>query len=75
MKLKNIIILTLIFGLIALITYRIISNKNKNESIASKGPIAKTMTTVNGIVLSPQKFSNELTLFTDLVVCRQIFYF
>ena len=72
MKLKNIIILTLIVGLIALITYRIISNKNKNESTASKGPISKTMTSVNGIVLSPQKFSNELTLSGSIDANEQI---
>lgn len=72
MKLKNIIIVSLIVGLIALITYRIISNKNKNESAASKGPMVKTMTSVNGMVLSPQKFSNELTLSGSIDANEQI---
>ncbi|GGD14081.1 efflux RND transporter periplasmic adaptor subunit [Flavobacterium orientale] len=72
MKLKNIIVLALIAGLIALITYRIIANKNKNESTNAKGPVAKAITNVNGLVLTPKKFANELTLSGSIDANEQI---
>lgn len=72
MKLKNIIIFLLIGGLIVLIVYRVISNKNQNEKSNQKSGAQKTATVVNGIVLQPKKFSNELTLSGSIDANEQI---
>lgn len=62
MKLKNIILVLLSAGIIALIVYRITANKSQNEKNTTKGAGSKMATNVKGLVLTPQKFSNELTL-------------
>lgn len=72
MKLKNIILFLLIGGLIALIVYRVISNKSQNEKSNQKAGAPKAVTSVNGIVLKPKKFSNELTLSGSIDANEQI---
>ena len=72
MKVKNIVIFLLVGGLIALIAYRIISNKSQDEKSNQKGGAPKAMSIVNGIVLKPKKFANELTLSGSIDANEQI---
>jgi len=72
MKFKNIILLLLSVGLIALIIYRVTANKSQNEKNNSKSTGPKMAASVNGIVLKPQKFSNELTLSGTIDANEQI---
>jgi membrane fusion protein (multidrug efflux system) len=72
MKLKNIILILLSAGLIALIVYRITANKSQNEKNTAKGAGPKMATNVKGLVLIPQKFSNELTLSGTIDANEQI---
>jgi membrane fusion protein (multidrug efflux system) len=72
MKLKNIIIFLLIGGLLALIIYRVISNKSQNEKSNQKAGAPKSISTVNGIILKPNKFSNQLTLSGSIDANEQI---
>lgn len=72
MKLKNIILILLSAGLIALIVYRISANKSQNEKNNAKGAAPKIAANVKGLVLTPQKFSNELTLSGTIDANEQI---
>lgn len=72
MKLKNIFIILLAVGLVALIVNRIFTNKAQNEQSNSKGSAPKMAAHVNGIVLQPRKFSNELTLSGSIDANEQI---
>ncbi|MBA4154125.1 efflux RND transporter periplasmic adaptor subunit [Flavobacterium sp.] len=72
MKFKNIFIILLSVGLLALIVYRITSNKSQNEKNNSKSAAPKMATNVKGLVLTPQKFSNELTLSGTIDANEQI---
>lgn len=59
-------------GLIALIVYRITTNKSQNEKNTSKGAAPKMAANVKGLVLTPQKFSNELSLSGTIDANEQI---
>ena len=72
MKLKNIIIFLLIGSLLALIIYRVISNKSQDEKSNQKAGAPKSISTVNGIILKPNKFSNQLTLSGSIDANEQI---
>lgn len=72
MKLKNILFLALLAGLIVSITYRIFTNKKANEVNTAKGQMPKSISKVNGIVLKPKKFSNQLTLSGTIDANEQI---
>jgi membrane fusion protein (multidrug efflux system) len=72
MKVKNILIFLLVGGLLVLIAYRIISNKNQDEKSNQKSGSPKAMSIVNGIVLKPKKFANELTLSGSIDANEQI---
>lgn len=70
MKIKNIVLILLLVGLVALIVYRIFSNKEKDNS--NKNGVIKTIANTNGIVIQPKKFSNELTLSGSIDANEQI---
>ncbi|UPQ79864.1 efflux RND transporter periplasmic adaptor subunit [Flavobacterium azooxidireducens] len=70
MKIKNIVLILLLVGLVALIVYRIFSNKEKDNS--NKNGVTKTIANTNGIVIQPKKFSNELTLSGSIDANEQI---
>lgn len=71
MKLKHIVYTILIIGFGAFVTYRIISNKNKNED--SKGKDGKNKeTTVSGIVVQTQTFDNNLSLSGSIEANEQV---
>jgi membrane fusion protein (multidrug efflux system) len=72
MKKKNIIIFLLLGGLLTLIIYRIISNKSLDEKANLNNGSQKTAPTVNGIVIKPKSFSNELTLSGSIDANEQI---
>ena len=69
MKLKHLIYLLIIGGIIALIIYRVISNKEVNAGPPKGG---NTMTTVDGMVLIPQEFEDNLSLSGTLEANEQI---
>ncbi len=71
MKLKHIFYTLLIIGLGTFITYRIISNKNKNDD--SKDKVGKNKSTnVNGIVVHSQTFDNYLSLSGSIEANEQV---
>lgn len=72
MKLKNIFIFLLLGGLLALIIYRVISNKSQNEKSSPLANGLKSVSIVNGLVLKPNKFANELTLSGSIDANEQI---
>lgn len=72
MKLKTIFIFLLIGGLLALIIYRVISNKSQNEKSLQMANGPKSASIVNGLVLKPSKFANELTLSGSIEANEQI---
>lgn len=69
MKTKHIFYSLLILGLGALIVYRIIENSSAN---ANNQPQAQSNAIVNGQVLEPQKFSENLSLSGSLEANEQI---
>ena len=69
MKLKHLIYLLIIGGIIALIVYRVISNKEVNAGPPKGG---NAMTTVDGMVLIPQDFEDNLSLSGTLEANEQI---
>lgn len=69
MKLKHLIYLLIIGGIIALIVYRINSNKEVNAGPPKGG---KVVTTVDGMVLIPQEFEDNLSLSGTLEANEQI---
>lgn len=71
MKIKYIIYAVLIIGIGALITYRIVENKGKNNNEKDKGK-NKMVAKVTGIVLQPQEFSDKLSLSGSIEANEQI---
>ncbi len=59
-------------GLLSLIVYRITSNKSQSEKNNSKSASPKMAANVKGLVLTPQKFSNQLTLSGTIDANEQI---
>ncbi|OYU79242.1 MAG: efflux transporter periplasmic adaptor subunit [Flavobacterium sp. BFFFF1] len=71
MKIKYIVYGALIIGISALIFYRIRENKSENDK--SKDPKGKNKsTTVNGIVIVPQTFNNNLSLSGSIEANEQV---
>ncbi|WP_291119242.1 efflux RND transporter periplasmic adaptor subunit [Flavobacterium sp. UBA6135] len=72
MKIKHVLIWLVVIGLLALIIFRIFSNKEKNESSKGNGQMPKSVAKVNGMVITPQNFANELTLSGSIEANEQI---
>lgn len=71
MKFKHLIYFLLAAGLVALVTYRIIDNKQENKQGNQKGG-GQTAIKVDGMVLKPQKFSENLSLSGSLEANEQL---
>lgn len=71
MKLKHIIYILLAAGLVALVTYRIIDNKKENSQGNKKGG-SQSALKVDGLVLKPEKFSENLSLSGSLEANEQL---
>lgn len=71
MKLKHLIYTLLIITIGGFITYRIISNKGKNED-SKKFNDKKSLTTVNGIVIKTATFDNNLALSGSIEANEQV---
>ncbi|MBS7253951.1 efflux RND transporter periplasmic adaptor subunit [Flavobacterium branchiicola] len=71
MKLKNLIYALIIIVLGGFITYRIVSNKSKNEESKKFGD-KDTPTTVTGIVVKTATFDNNLSLSGSIEANEQI---
>lgn len=61
MKVKKIVIYLFVIALIGLIIFRITENSSK-ESAGPMNGSAKPAMTVNGIIIEPQRFSNQINL-------------
>lgn len=71
MKLKHLIYTLLIVVIGGFVTYRIISNKGKNED-SKKFNDKKSATTVNGIVIKTTTFDNNLALSGSIEANEQV---
>ena len=71
MKFKHIIYILLLAGLVALVAYRIIDNKQENSQ-GSQQAGGQTAITVVGMVLKPQEFAENLSLSGTLEANEQI---
>ncbi len=71
MKFKHIIYSLLAVGLLALVTYRIIDNKKESSQGKQKGG-SQLAITVDGMVLIPQEFSENLSLSGSLEANEQL---
>lgn len=71
MKLKNLIYALIIIVLGGFITYRVLSNKNKNDESKKSGDKDKP-TTVTGIVVKTSTFDNNLALSGSIEANEQI---
>lgn len=71
MKLKNLIYALIIIVLGGFITYRVVSNKNKNDESKKSGDKDKP-TTVTGIVVKTSTFDNNLALSGSIEANEQI---
>ncbi|HEY9168079.1 MAG TPA: efflux RND transporter periplasmic adaptor subunit [Lutibacter sp.] len=71
MKIKHIIYRLLMVGLLALVIYRIIDNKKENSRGKQKGG-SQSALTVEGMVLKPQEFSENLSLSGSLEANEQL---
>jgi membrane fusion protein (multidrug efflux system) len=73
MKVKHIVITIIIFGLTALVTYRIQKNKSEasKQGFSKQGGTAKAMQ-VEGIVIQHQNFANELAVTGTLEPNEQV---
>ncbi|WP_029036915.1 efflux RND transporter periplasmic adaptor subunit [Salinimicrobium xinjiangense] len=69
MKTKHIIYSLLLVGLVILVVYRITAN---NEAKTSNGPRSQGAATVTGMVLSPERFSENLSLSGSLEANEQV---
>ena len=69
MKTKYIVYSLLLIGFIALIAYRIISNNEENNAGKNRGP---SVSTVSGMVVTPQKFADNLSLSGTLEANEQV---
>lgn len=72
MKIKSILIVLLVGSLITLVIYRVITNKNQDEKSQQKAGTAKIAPIVNGIIIQPKNFANELTLSGNIDANEQI---
>ena len=72
MKIKNILLILVAIGLVALIGYRIMANSKQNEMANNKGMAPKMPNRVNAVVLQPIKFANELTISGTIDANEQI---
>lgn len=70
MKVKYIVYTLLVAGLIGLVAYRLIDNKEQRAT--PNGNAAKAPTSVIGMVLQPQEFANNLSLSGSLEANEQI---
>lgn len=71
MKIKYLIYALLIIGIGGLVTYRI-TNNNKAAKENGKGQGKKGPTTINGIVLVPEKFEDNLSLSGSIEANEQV---
>ncbi len=71
MKLKYILYIVLAVGLGTLVYYRITKNKELAKEGNSKGPMNATAT-VDGIVLTPQKFANTILVSGSIAANEQV---
>jgi membrane fusion protein (multidrug efflux system) len=71
MKLKHLVFTVLIIAFGAFITYRIVSNKNKNNESKGKDGKNKVMT-LSGIVVQTQTFDNNLSLSGSIEANEQV---
>ena len=71
MKFKHIIYILLVAGIVSLVLYRIIDNKQENSQGKQKSG-GQTTVTVVGMVLKPQVFSENLSLSGTLEANEQI---
>jgi len=71
MKLKHLVFTILIIAFGAFITYRIVSNKNKNNDSKGKDGKNKVMT-LSGIVVQTQTFDNNLSLSGSIEANEQV---
>mgnify|MGYP000513040524 CR=1 FL=1 len=73
MKIKHIIIITLIFGITALVTYRIQKNKSLDEkSGVSNNTGPKKALRVEGIIIQHQPFASDLSVTGTLEANEQV---
>ncbi|MDX1774771.1 efflux RND transporter periplasmic adaptor subunit [Oceanihabitans sediminis] len=70
MKIKHIVYAVFIFGILALVAYRIISNNEENNVGQKAG--TRTVKTVTGLVVSPEKFTDKLSLSGTLEANEQV---
>ena len=70
MKTKHLVYTLLIIGLIAFIAYRIINNREESNTGQRGGP--PTAATVTGIIASPEKFADNLSLSGTLEANEQV---
>jgi len=70
MKIKYIVYALIVLGIGALIAYRITENKSENSDAKDKGP--KKPMAVNGVVLKPQTFANDLSLSGSIEADEQV---
>lgn len=71
MKFKQLIYILIAAGMVALVTYRIIDNKQENSQGKQKGG-SQSAITVDGLVLKPEKFSENLSLSGSLEANEQL---
>lgn len=71
MKIKYFVYTLLLLGMAGFIAYRISSNKSKNDDSKDKGPKNKAMT-VNGIIVKPITFENNLSLSGSIEANEQV---
>lgn len=70
MKTKYIVYSLLIIGILSFVTYRIIQNKEENSKGDKKG--GPGMATVTGIIATPEKFADNLSLSGTLEANEQV---
>ncbi|MGV8945043.1 MAG: efflux RND transporter periplasmic adaptor subunit [Lutibacter sp.] len=70
MKIKNLVYILLIIGLVGFIGYRILSNSAKKGD--AKGKVRDRSMTVTGIVVVPQSFDNNLSLSGSIEANEQV---
>ncbi|KDN56487.1 efflux RND transporter periplasmic adaptor subunit [Flavobacterium seoulense] len=71
MKIKNLVYALLIISFGAFVTYRIMENKKKSENSKDKSD-KKSPIAVNGIVIKPQTFDNNLSLSGSIEANEQV---
>ena len=71
MKIKNLVYALLIIGFGSFVTYRIIENKKDSENGKDKSD-KKNPIQVNGIIVKPQTFDNNLSLSGSIEANEQV---